>query len=445
MKICVVGTGYVGLVTGVCFAEMGNDVFCIDIDPDKIATLKSGKPTIYEPGLAEMMERNLHDGRLTFTTEIAEGIESCQVIFIAVGTPEDEDGSADLQHVLGVAKSIGKRMTDYRLIVTKSTVPVGTAQKVSEAVAHELELREVTIDYGVASNPEFLKEGSAVQDFMKPDRIVIGCDTERDEELLRELYAPFLRTNHPVIAMDVRSSEMTKYASNAMLATKISFINEIANICEEVGADVGAVRLGMGADSRIGYQFLFPGLGYGGSCFPKDVKALIHTAQTNGVDPAVLSAVDELNQRQKSSLARKILIHLEEANIMPDQAKVAVWGLAFKPNTDDVREAPSLTVIRELLESGVNVCAFDPVAIENTKRALGHHDGLTYFDCNYDALEGAHVLAICTEWGAFRRPDFERMVELMEAPVVFDGRNIFEPAKMQKRGFVYHCIGRRIN
>jgi UDPglucose 6-dehydrogenase len=444
MKVCVVGTGYVGLVTGVCFAEMGNSVVCIDIDQEKIDTLASGKPTIYEPGLAELMERNLRDGRLTFTTDIASGIESSQMIFIAVGTPEEEDGSADLQHVLTVARSIGERMDGYRLVVTKSTVPVGTSQKVSDALGLELERRAVEIEFDVASNPEFLKEGSAIQDFMKPDRIVIGCGSERAEELLRELYAPFLRTNHPVISMDVRSAEMTKYASNAMLATKISFINEIANICEEVGADVSAVRKGMGADSRIGYQFLFPGLGYGGSCFPKDVKALIHTAKSYGYKPQVLNAVDELNERQKGSLAKKILAHLEGANIMPDQAKVAVWGLAFKPNTDDVREAPSLTVIRELLESGVNVNAFDPVATENTRRALDDPEGLTFCDCNYDALKGAHVLAICTEWGEFRQPDFDRMTELMEFPVIFDGRNIYDPLKMQKRGFIYHSVGRRI-
>jgi UDPglucose 6-dehydrogenase len=423
---------------------MGNDVVCVDIDAMKVAQLRKGKATIYEPGLQDLLDRNIAEGRLAFTTDIAEGVRTCPVIFIAVGTPEGEDGSADLQHVLSVAKSVGAHMNEYRVVVTKSTVPVGTSSRVAEAIRAELDQRGSACEFDVASNPEFLKEGSAVQDFLKPDRIVIGCDSPRAEKLLRELYEPYLRTNHPVITMDIRSSEMTKYASNAMLATKISFINEIANICECVGADVGAVRLGMGADARIGYQFLFPGVGYGGSCFPKDVKALIRTAQDFGYGPQVLQSVDKLNNRQKEVLAAKILRHFENIGLEPDQCKVAVWGLAFKPNTDDVREAPSLTVIRLLLEAGVTVAAFDPVAEENVRRELGETEGLTYCATNYDALEGAHALAICTEWGLFRRPDFDRMKTLMAEPVVFDGRNIYEPEKMSELGFVYYSIGRRV-
>ncbi len=443
MKLCVIGTGYVGLVTGTCFAEMGNDVVCVDIDETKIEGLRRKELPIYEPGLQELLDRNVDEGRLAFTTMLEEGAADSLFLFIAVGTPEGEDGSADLQHVLSVARSIGRVVDGYKIVVTKSTVPVGTAEKVRAAIQEELDARAADVEFDVVSNPEFLKEGNAVQDCLKPDRIVIGTDNVRTGELLKELYSPFIRTNHPVVVMDIPSAEMTKYAANAMLATKISFINEIANLCERLGADVGSVRLGIGADSRIGYQFLFPGVGYGGSCFPKDVKALIRTARSLGYEPQVLEAVEEVNTRQKSVLSEKILAYLQERGIAPGAATVAVWGLAFKPNTDDMREAPSLTIIGRLLESGCRVRAYDPVAETTARRALGEPPGLTYCPNNYDALQGAHVLAVCTEWGAFRRPDFARMLELMETPTVFDGRNLYDPGEMRKRGFQYFGIGRR--
>ncbi len=443
MKLSIVGTGYVGLVTGTCLAEMGNDVVCVDIDDAKIAMLQEKKVPIYEPGLQELLDRNVDEGRLTFSTDLAEAAARSLLLFIAVGTPEGEDGSADLQHVLAVASAIGRAITEYRIVVTKSTVPVGTAELVREAIQRELDQRGLDLEFDVVSNPEFLKEGNAVQDCLKPDRIVVGTDNVRTAELLKELYAPFTRTNHPVIVMDVRSAEMTKYAANAMLATKISFINEVANLCERVGADVAAVRMGMGADSRIGYQFLFPGVGYGGSCFPKDVKALIQTARKVGGDAKILEAVDAVNNRQKSVLAEKILGHFADEGIDPAGATVAVWGLAFKPNTDDMREAPSLTIVRRLLDAGVAVRAYDPVAEESARRLLGEPPRLAYCAQNYEALEGAHALAVCTEWGAFRRPDFERMKSLMARPVVFDGRNIYEPKDMRRLGFTYFGIGRR--
>jgi UDPglucose 6-dehydrogenase len=443
MKLCVIGTGYVGLVTGTCFAEMGNDVTCVDIDEGKIEGLKQGKLPIYEPGLQEILDRNAAEGRITFTTDLKSGVDECLLLFIAVGTPEGEDGSADLQHVLAVAQAIGQSMDAFKIVVTKSTVPVGTAEKVRAAIQAELDSRDVELEFDVVSNPEFLKEGNAVQDCLKPDRIVVGTGDVRTAEILKELYSPFTRTNHPIIVMDVRSAEMTKYAANAMLATKISFINEIANICEKLGADVKDVRLGIGADSRIGYQFLFPGVGYGGSCFPKDVKALIQSAKAAGHQALVLEAVEEVNKRQKSVLADKILAHFAAEGTDPATATVAVWGLAFKPNTDDMREAPSLTIVHQLLSAGVRVRVYDPVAKETARRALGEHPGLTYCANNYDALDGAHALAICTEWGAFRRPDFPRMVEAMADPVIFDGRNLHEPREMRKKGFAYFGIGRR--
>jgi len=443
MKLCIVGTGYVGLVTGTCFAEMGNDVVCVDIDAAKIAGLQEKKLPIYEPGLQEILDRNVDEGRLTFNTDLAEASADRLILFVAVGTPEGEDGSADLQHVLAVARSIGQVMTEYRIVVTKSTVPVGTAELVRGAIQAELDARGADVEFDVVSNPEFLKEGNAVQDCLKPDRIVVGTDNVRTAELLKELYGPFTRTNHPVIVMDVRSAEMTKYAANAMLATKISFINEIANLCERVGADVANVRLGIGADSRIGYQFLFPGVGYGGSCFPKDVKALIQTAKKVGYETRIMEAVEAVNARQKAVLAEKILAHFTAEGTDPAQATVAVWGLAFKPNTDDMREAPSLTIIGKLLETGVKVRAYDPVAEETTRRTLGERPGLVYSPTNYDALQGAHALAICTEWGAFRRPDFERMKSLMADPVIFDGRNLYEPKDMRRHGFTYFGIGRK--
>lgn len=442
MKLGVIGTGYVGLVTGCCFSEMGNDVTCVDIDQTKIDGLREKKLPIYEPGLQELLDRNIDEERLTFTTEMSDVSEKCLVLFIAVGTPEGEDGSADLKHVLAVASSIGKTINAYKIVVTKSTVPVGTAELVRSAIQTELDARGVDIEFDVVSNPEFLKEGNAVQDCLKPERIIIGVENVRTSELLKELYSPFTRTNHPVIVMDVRSAEMTKYASNAMLATKVSFINEIANICEKVGADVGKVRLGMGADSRIGYQFLFPGIGYGGSCFPKDVKALIRTAKQNDYFPEVLEAVDNLNKRQKSVLAAKVLNYFDANDISPAGATVAVWGLAFKPNTDDMREAPSTVTIKELLAAGVKIRAYDPIAEENARKEYAENAAITFHSHNYDALEGACALCICTEWGSFRRPDFERMLELMAAPVIFDGRNIYDAEGMTKKGFTYFSIGR---
>ncbi|MDW7710731.1 MAG: UDP-glucose/GDP-mannose dehydrogenase family protein [Deferrisomatales bacterium] len=443
MKLCIVGTGYVGLVTGTCFAEMGSDVVCVDIDAAKVAQLQEKRVPIYEPGLQELLDRNVDEGRLTFTTDLEAGMKDSLVLFIAVGTPEGEDGSADLQHVLAVARAIGRGLEAYKIVVTKSTVPVGTAEKVRAAVQAELDARGAEVEFDVVSNPEFLKEGNAVQDFLKPDRIVVGTDNVRTAELLRELYEPFTRTRDRLIVMDVRSAEMTKYAANALLATKISFINEVANLCDQVGADVGNVRLGIGADSRIGYAFLFPGVGYGGSCFPKDVKALIRTCRQAGCEPRILEAVEAVNARQKSVLAEKILAHLAAGGTDPKAATVAVWGLSFKPNTDDMREAPSLTIVGRLLDAGVAVQAYDPVAEETARRAFGERPGLSFCPTNYDALQGAHALAICTEWGVFRRPDFGRMKALMADPVIFDGRNLYEPKDVRKLGFAYFGIGRR--
>jgi UDPglucose 6-dehydrogenase len=405
--------------------------------------LREKKLPIYEPGLQELLSRNVDEGRLVFSTDLKDGVLNSLLLFIAVGTPEGEDGSADLQHVLDVARAIGGVIDAYKIVVTKSTVPVGTAELVRTALQAELDARGSDVEFDVVSNPEFLKEGNAVQDCLKPDRIVIGTDNVRTGEILKELYGSFIRTNHPIVVMDIPSAEMTKYAANAMLATKISFINEIANICERVGADVGNVRLGIGADSRIGYQFLFPGVGYGGSCFPKDVKALIQTARKIGYEALVMEAVDSVNDRQKSLLADKILAHFEAEGTNPTEATVAVWGLAFKPNTDDMREAPSVTIISRLLEAGARVRAYDPVAESKAQQVLGDLPGLTFCANNYDALEGAHALAVCTEWGAFRRPDFGRMKEAMADPVVFDGRNIYEPREMRKRGFTCLGIGRQ--
>lgn len=445
MKVCVVGTGYVGLVTGLCFADMGNHVTCVDVDVEKLDKLRRGEPVIFEPGLSELLERNLKEKRITFTTDLAGSVNAARVSFIAVGTPEGEDGSADLKHVLAVARSIGLSMESPKLVVVKSTVPVGTCERVEKEIHKALNERKSNLSYDVASNPEFLKEGSAVSDFMKPDRIVIGVKSKEAEDTLKELYSPFLRTAHPVITMDVRSSEMTKYASNAMLATKISFINEIANICDKLGADVGAVRIGMGSDSRIGHQFLFPGIGYGGSCFPKDVQALVHTARSVGYEPTVLGAVDSLNERQKGTPARSALEWFEEEGVNPATAKVAVWGIAFKPNTDDIREAPALVNMTILLDEGVTISAYDPVAMENAAKQFTEGNGrVSYGEDAYEVLKDADALIICTEWGQFRRPDFEQMKALMKRPAVFDGRNLFEPSKMRDLGFFYRCIGRSV-
>lgn len=435
MNIAVVGSGYVGLVAGACFAETGNDVICVDVDERKIEALRKGSIPIYEPGLSDIVERNVESGRIRFTTSLKEGVEASEIIFIAVGTPQDEDGSADLTHVLDVARGIGKYMNGPKIIVDKSTVPVGTAAKVRAAVA------ELTSHpFEVVSNPEFLKEGAAVDDFMKPDRVVVGVSSEAAAEKMRALYSPFVRTNNPILVMDVASAEMTKYAANAMLATRISFMNEIANLCEVVGADVDNVRVGMGTDSRIGMSFLFPGAGYGGSCFPKDVQALIRTARDHGVELQIGQAVEDVNARQKQVIVKKIEQHFGRSNIKGKT--FAVWGLAFKPKTDDTREAPALTIISELLQRGATIQAFDPEAMESFENRIGTQDRITYMGTNYEACRGADALVICTEWQAFRQPNFDKIKERLKAPLIFDGRNIFSPKEMQRLGFTYYSIGR---
>ena len=433
MKIAVVGTGYVGLVAGACFAESGNDVICADIDEKKIDLLNSGGVPIYEPGLEPLIENNLKAGRLGFTTDVADAVRRSDVIFIAVGTPPGEDGSADLQYVLAVARTIGKSMESEKIVITKSTVPVGTARRVRDAIEGETD-----IPVHVCSNPEFLKEGAAIEDFMKPDRVVLGVDSEKAAETLRTLYSPFVRQGHQILIMDVPSAEITKYAANSMLATRISFMNAIAQLCERTGADVDKVRQGVGTDDRIGPSFLFPGIGYGGSCFPKDVKALVRTMNELGADASILQAVDDLNERQKRTMLDR-LFHRLGSDL--SGKTVAVWGLAFKPNTDDMREAPSLVTIRGLLEAGARVVAHDPVAAEEARE---HHfgDDIEYVSVNYDALDGAEALVIHTEWHPYRRPDFERMKQQMAQPLVFDGRNLYDPANMHERGFEYHSIGR---
>ena len=439
MNITVVGTGYVGLVSGTCLAEVGNHVLCIDIDQSKIDRLNNGEIPIYEPGLEELVKKNVDEGRLTFSSDIKQGVNYGSIIFIAVGTPPDEDGSADLKHVLAVASDIGKHMDDYRVVVTKSTVPVGTADKVKEAVNTALEKKGSTTGFSVVSNPEFLKEGAAVDDFLKPDRIVVGAEDERAVELMRELYAPFNRNHERTIIMDIRSAEMTKYAANAMLATKISFMNEMANLAELLGADIENVRHGIGADPRIGYYFIYPGCGYGGSCFPKDVQALHRTAKSVGYDAQILDAVEAVNKRQKSVIVEKIVKQFGD-----DLAgkKFAVWGLAFKPETDDMREAPSRTIIEGLWQRGATVAAYDPVAEEEVKRIYGQRDDLSLVADPYDALNEADALVVVTEWKVFRSPDLDTMLSRMKTPTIFDGRNIFQPASLRKAGFEYFGIGR---
>ena len=436
MNVSVVGTGYVGLVTGTCFAETGMDVTCVDVDETKIENLKKGKLPIYEPGLEEILERNQKKERLKFTTDIASSLVESDVAFIAVGTPPDEDGSADLKHVLAVASDIGKNMNDYIVVVTKSTVPVGTAEKVRQAVQDELDKRGSDLDFGVASNPEFLKEGAAVADFLKPDRIVIGVDSKKVEEVMKRLYKPYLLNGHPIIFMDITSAEMTKYAANAMLATKISFINDIANLCEIVGADVNLVRKGIGSDTRIGHKFIYPGTGYGGSCFPKDVKALIKTGKEYNFELRVLKAVEEVNEDQKSVLSKKIAKHFNN-NL---QGKtIAIWGLSFKPETDDMREAPSIVIIEKLLEAGCKIKAYDPQALKEAKRILD--EKIELVDEPYEALIDADALAIVTEWHEFRYPNFKVISKLMKNNVIFDGRNIYDLEEMKELGFDYYCIG----
>ncbi|HXG21004.1 MAG TPA: UDP-glucose/GDP-mannose dehydrogenase family protein [Methylomirabilota bacterium] len=432
MKLCVIGTGYVGLVAGTCFAESGNDVICVDIDHKKITSLQSGKAPIYEPGLEELIRRNTENGRLRFTSDLVTAVKDSLVCFIAVGTPSDIDGSADVRTVLQATTEVARAMPGYRIVVLKSTVPVGTADRVRESMS-----AYTSHPFDIVSNPEFLKEGAAVEDFMKPDRVVIGGSSERALSLMKELYAPFVRTENPILVMDNRSAEMTKYAANAFLATRISFINEVANLCDKVGADVAEVRRGIGFDRRIGHYFLFPGVGYGGSCFPKDVRALIRTAEEHGAEFSLLRSVEEINERQKHLLVEKV-----RACFGADlhDRKFAVWGLAFKPRTDDMREAPAIVIIEELLAAGAEIAAHDPEAMTQAQKLFG--DRISYHRVNYDTLTGADALLIVTEWNEFRRPDFKRMRTLMKTPIIFDGRNLYEPTEMRQEGFTYYPIGR---
>ncbi|MEO8419253.1 MAG: UDP-glucose/GDP-mannose dehydrogenase family protein [Methylophilaceae bacterium] len=439
MKITVIGSGYVGLVSGTCLAEVGNDVLCLDVDPEKIRILEEGGIPIFEPGLLEMVRRNVAAGRLHFTTDIKQAAAHGIIQFIAVGTPPDEDGSADLQYVVAAARNIGKHMTDYKVVVDKSTVPVGTADKVKAAIADELKKRGVEIPYSVVSNPEFLKEGAAVEDFMRPDRVVVGAEDEQAINLMRTLYAPFQRNRERIIFMDVRSAELTKYAANAMLATRISFMNELANLAESLGADIESVRQGIGSDPRIGYHFLYPGCGYGGSCFPKDVKALIQIGKNNGHDLQVLNAVEAANDVQKHVISAKIKQHF--GNDLTGK-HFALWGLAFKPNTDDMREAPSRELIRDLLAAGATVTAYDPVAMHETQRIFKDETRLTLADNPMAALDGADALAVVTEWKEFRSPDFSSIKQKLKTAIIFDGRNIYDPKMVKAAGLDYRAIGR---
>ena len=437
MKIAIVGTGYVGLVSGTCFAEIGVNVTCVDTNKEKIESLQKGNIPIYENGLEEMVLRNMKAKRLKFTTSLESCLDEVEVIFIAVGTPPDEDGSADLKYVLEVARTIGRNMKQYKLVVTKSTVPVGTASKVRAVIQEELDKRGVTVDFDVASNPEFLKEGNAISDFMSPDRVVVGVESARAEKLMSKLYKPFLLNNFRVIFMDIPSAEMTKYAANSMLATRISFMNDIANLCEIVGADVNMVRSGIGSDTRIGRKFLYPGIGYGGSCFPKDVKALIKTAEQNGYTMRVLTAVEEVNENQKSVLFEKLM---KQFNGDLQGKTVALWGLAFKPETDDMREAPALVLIDKLLKAGCKVRAYDPAAVQECKRRIGD---TIYYACDmYDAVLDADVLMLVTEWKEFRLPSWAVIKKTMSRQIVLDGRNIYDKKEMEELGFIYHCIGK---
>ncbi|MGA1797010.1 MAG: UDP-glucose dehydrogenase family protein [bacterium] len=440
MNVCVIGTGYVGLVVGVCLAETGNDVVCVDVDASKIERLKKGEVIIFEPGLEPLMKRNVDDGRIEFTTDLAYGVRKSLFNFIAVGTPPGEDGSADLKHVLAVARDIGRAMDAYKIIVDKSTVPVGTADLVRETIA-----RETTYEFDVVSNPEFLKEGAAVSDYMKPDRVIIGTDDCRVAELMRELYTPFVRTGNPILIMDIRSAEMTKYAANAMLATRISFMNEIALLCDLAGADIEMVRKGISSDSRIGHSFLFAGAGYGGSCFPKDVKAIIRTAQDYKLSMDLLKAVEAVNEQQKRVLGERVIRFFSKgtggaAKSVLRGKRVALWGLSFKPQTDDMREAPSIVTINQLLDQGAVIRVFDPAAMEVARGIFG--DRIEFGKNTYDCLPGADCLVIVTEWNEFRRPNYDRMKEMMKSPVIFDGRNLYAPEKMSERGFLYFSIGR---
>lgn len=439
MKVTIYGSGYVGLVTGTCLADVGNDVLCVDIDENKIARLLQGEIPIYEPGLDALVSKNIAAGRLNFTTSAEEGVKHGLFQFIAVGTPPDEDGSADLQYVVAVAKSIGEHLDEYRVIVNKSTVPVGTADKVNQAITDSLAARGVKVEYDVVSNPEFLKEGAAIDDFMKPDRIVIGTDNPRTTELLRALYTPFNRNHDRLVVMDIRSAELTKYAANALLATKISFMNELSNLADRLGANIEEVRRGIGSDPRIGYQFIYPGCGYGGSCFPKDVQALGRTANENGYQAELLNAVEAVNNRQKKHLFKKIEQHFNDELT---GKTIALWGLAFKPNTDDMRAAPSRTLMEALWQAGAKVQAFDPAAMEEAERLYGERQDFTLAESPEAALQGADALVIVTEWNVFRSPDFQHIKKTLSEPVIFDGRNLYNPTDLRADGFSYYSIGR---
>lgn len=445
MKVTIIGTGYVGLVTGTCLAQTGNEVVCVDVNKNKVSRMQQGEVPIYEPHLNSLFERNIKANRLHFTTSLEEGLDHGQFIFLALPTPEDEDGSADLSYVLGVAKEIGQKIIDYKVIIDKSTVPVGTAKKVRETIA-----QYTNIEFDVVSNPEFLREGFAVDDFLKPERIVVGSSSPRAIDLMKKLYKPFVRSGNPIIVMDEESAELTKYAANSFLATKITFMNEVANYCEKVGADVDKVRIGMGTDSRIGKRFLFPGIGYGGSCFPKDVKALQYSAKKSGYDFKILDAVIQVNQKQKLALLPKIEAYFElqrQVSTTEESAlkgkHIAIWGLAFKPETDDIREAPSLVMIQVLLDKGVSkITAFDPEAMSNVQNKLVDESRVYYADSMYDALQDADALVICTEWSMFRTPNFKKLKEVLKNQVIFDGRNLYELQEMKNEGIAYYCIGR---
>ncbi len=438
MRIIVVGSGYVGLVTGACFAESGVNVTCVDVDKNKIKQLKDGAIPIYEPGLEVIVRSNIEKKRLSFSTDLRDGIEGSEVIFVAVGTPPGEDGSADMKHVLNVAKDIGGIITKHIVVVTKSTVPVGTSEKIRNTIQAELDKRKISVPFDMASNPEFLKEGAAVDDFLKPERIVIGIDNERTKEIMTRLYMPFVLNNHPILFMDIASAEITKYAANAMLATRISFINEIANLCDILGADINNVRKGIGSDSRIGSKFIYPGTGYGGSCFPKDVKAIIRTAKDNGYELNVISAVEKANEYQKNVIFGKMLKFFDGDL---KNRTIGIWGLSFKPRTDDIRESSSIILIEKLLKAGARVKAYDPAAINETKKQLGNT--IEYSNDPYEALTNVDAVALMTEWSEFHLPDFKRMGELMKGKVIFDGRNIYDPGELRRLGFTYFGIGRR--
>lgn len=442
MDICIVGSGYVGLVTGACFAETGNNVHCVDVDPEVVDRLNSGEIHIFEPGLEPLVQRNVAAKRLKFTTNLGEGLEKSLFIFICVGTPSTEDGSCDLKYVKSVAAEIGQLINDYKIVINKSTVPVGTGDAVRDIIQAELEKRNETIEFDVVSNPEFLKEGDAVNDFMRPDRIIIGADNVRTVKLLENLYAPYARARDKLIVMDIRSAEVTKYAANCMLATKISLMNELSIICEKVGANIMQVRTGIGADRRIGFQFIYPGIGYGGSCFPKDVRALITTARDAGVEPYLIDAVDKVNNRQKSILSSKILEYFSAGGGVRNRT-LTLWGLAFKPNTDDIRESAAIETIRQLADQNMKIQAFDPAANDNAMKSLKDIPNIQFYSDQYDALSGADALAIATDWNQFKNPDFNRIKETLTSPVIFDGRNLYSPSFLESMGFEYFSIGRK--